>query len=287
MKNALSTRHGGRGYKTPDSAYINRPGVFMTIPIADLKIDTEYQRPLTGFRVDRIKENWSWIACGAVTVALRGEGSGNYFVIDGQHRVAAAERAGITELPCLVFETTTSIDEAQGFLDVNTARKAMSVLDRYRALLTIGDPIALKTKSLLEIANRDPSDKSNSEGKSIKCLEFLMQAVITDEETLTHIWPLVIDICDGRLITKRLLQGLFYSERFLTNTSLLDRHWRRRLLQVGYDGISRSIDETCAFEGRAGGAVCAQGLLRAVNKGLRNKLKINIKTTENPEETDE
>lgn len=87
---------------------------------------------------------------------------------------------------------------------------------------------------------------------------------------------------DSRLIVKRLLQGLFYTERYLTNTSLLERHWRRRLLQVGYDSLCKSIDEACAYEGRAGAAVCAQGVLRAVNRGLRNKLAITV--TRNDEE---
>lgn len=278
MKNARS--RGGRGFSPSiPSDIVNAPGVFMMIPVTDIKIDTEYQRPLTGARVDRIKDNWSWLACGVITVALRGQGSGQYYAIDGQHRVAAAERAGIAELPCLVFESVSHTDEAQGFLDVNTSRKAMSVLDRYRALLVVEDPVALKVRDLLTQANRLPINTSGAkdDGRGIKCLDYIMQAVTTDEEVLTKLWPLIIDLCDGKLIVKRLVQGLFYTERFLTNTSLLERHWRRRLMQVGFDTIVKSIDETCSFEGRAGAAVCAAGILRALNRGLRNKLTLTVK----------
>lgn len=265
MKNARS--HGGRGFSPASTSdIINAPGVFMMIPTPDIKTDTEYQRPLTGARVDRIKENWSWVACGVITVALRGPGSGQYYAIDGQHRVAAAERAGITELPCLVFESVTHVDEAQGFLDVNTSRKAMSVLDRYRALLVVEDPVALKVQGLLRRANRTPlntSGRAHDDGRGIKCIDYIMQAVTTDEEIIERLWPLIIDICDGKLIVKRLVQGLFYTERFLTNTSLLDRHWRRRLLQVGFDALVKSIDETCSFEGTSrGSGLCGRNSTR-------------------------
>lgn len=276
---AKSTRHGGRGFTPQNELILNQPGVFMLLPISSIKIDTEYQRSLTGFRVDRIKENWSWVACGCLTIALRGEGSGEYFCIDGQHRLAAAERAGITELPCLVFETQSTNDEAQGFLDVNTGRKSMSVIDRYRAMLVIQDPCALIVQELLHQADRKPQNNAD-DGKSVKCLDYILNCVQSDEQTLRHIWPLIIDICDGKLLTKKILQGLFYIERFLSNTSLTERHWRRRLLQIGYDTLSKSIDETCQYEGKAGSAICAQGILRAVNRGLRNKLELNNKSLE-------
>jgi ParB-like nuclease domain len=268
------TGRGTSGSSIAGDTLLNQPGTFMMIPVTDLKVDTEYQRPLNGGRVDRISSAWSWIACGCLLVALRGTGSGDYYVVDGQHRMASAERAGITKLPCLVFETSAHQEEAQGFLDANTNRKAMSVLDRYRALLVVQDPTALVLQKLLRQADREPSLHPRPD--SVKCLDFLLYAIRTDQDVLERLWPLIVDLCDGRPILKRLVQGVFYVERFLSNTSLLERHWRRRLMTIGYDGLTKSIDETCAYEGKAGGAVCAQGILRAVNKGLRNKLTIQM-----------
>ncbi len=258
---------------------INQPGTFLMIPVTELKTDTTYQRGLTGSRVDRIAENWSWIAFSVVVVALSGPGSGDFFIVDGQHRVAAAERKGIVEVPCIVFESQTHEDEAQGFLDTNTSRKAMSIMDRYRALITVHDPVALKVQQLLDQAHRNPYNRgggNNDNSAAIMCLDYCMQAVSIDEDIFVRIWPLVVDLCEGRLIVKRLLQGLFYTERYLTNTSLLERHWRRRLLQCGYDVIIKSIDETCAYEGRSGAAICAAGVLRSINRGLRNKLYLTV-----------
>lgn len=274
------------------SDIINKPGAFMMIPTDSLKVDTEYQRSLTGSRVDKMAENWSWVACGAITVALRGPGSGEYYVIEGQHRAAAAERAGITEMPCLVFESMTHIDEAQGFLDTNIARRPMSTVDRYRALLVVEDHCALRVRELLVQANRVPGKAGGSNrtqsaaaSREIACLEYMMNAVNLNEPVLTRLWPLIIELCENRLITKKITQGLFYLERFLVNTSLLERHWRRRLMQVGYDTIHKSIIETIAFEGKGGSAVCARGILRALNKGLKHKLTLEIqaKTVEDTE----
>lgn len=272
---------------TITNSLLNQPGVFMTIPVESLKIDTEYQRPITGSRVDRIANDWSWIACGVITVALRGPGSGDYYVIDGQHRVESAKRAGIIELPCMVFESQEHTDEAQGFLDTNTNRKSMAILDKYRALLVVKDPTALKVKNLLEQANRDPSlgyagGGKNAPGRVFSALDYLMSATRTDIESLERIWPLMIEVTDGRLLSKRLLQGFFYIERYLSNASITERLWRRRILQVGYDLLHKSIDETCAFEGKSGSAVCAQGILRALNKGLRNKLRIEVSSSVPP-----
>lgn len=289
----MSARSGNRGGGSPPADVINKPGVFMMIPVGELKVDTEYQRPLTGNRVDLIAKDWNWVACACITVALRGAGSGDYYVIEGQHRVAGAKRAGIKELPCMVFESITHVDEAQGFLDSNTARRAMSVVDRYRALLVVKDPVALRVKELLAQAGRTPGMAGGQGGKSrpsaareVSCLDYMMTAVAIDDATLTRLWPMVIEFCEGRLIAKNILQGLFYLERYLVNTSLTERHWRRRLMQIGYDTVHKNIVETIAFEGKGGQATCAKGILRALNRGLQKKLSIEVKAEPNLGEDD-
>ena len=257
----------------------NKPGILLEIPISELYIDTSYQRPLMGHRVDIMVQDWNWIACGTLTVVLRGKGSGEYFIIDGQHRVEAARRAGIKKLPCIVFDGMEDKSEAKEFLDVNTLRRGLSITDRYRALLVTEDPIALKTHELLTTANREPSLFTGKD--TVKCLDFLMRALEEDEKAITAIWPVMIQVCDGHTMIKDLLQGFFYIERYLSNTSIADRLWRRRILQVGYDQIAKSIRETQQFVGKRSGAINAQGILRALNKGLRNKLTIT--TTESEE----
>ena len=256
----------------------NKPGIFLEIPINELRIDTSYQRPLLGHRVDSMATEWNWIACGTLTVILRGPNSGEYFVVDGQHRVEAARRAEITKLPCIVFDGMKHQSEAKEFLGVNTLRRGLNITDRYRALLITEDPIALTTKELLIQANREPSTTPNKD--TVKCLDFIMRALEDNEEAITTIWPLMIEVCDGHTMLKDLLQGFFYIERYLSNTSITERLWRRRILQVGYDQLVKSIRETQQFVGKRSGAINAQGIIRALNKGLRNKLTIKQGETE-------
>lgn len=293
MGRTLQARSGGGAASDEaTSDLLNQPGTFMMVPVADLRIDTEYQRAISGGRVDRMAADWNWIACGVITVALRGPGSGEYYVIDGQHRVVTAERVGIVELPCMVFESKDHRDEAQGFLDTNISRRPMSILDRYRALLVVGDPVALRVKEHLEEFGKEaafPGGKTDaSRATKVGCIDTMMNCVRVDDEVFSRIWPLINKVADGKLVTKKLIAGMFYLERYLVNTSIVERHWSRRFLQVGYDLICKSIDETVAFEGRFGAAIAAQGILRAVNRGLRNKLTVKIEggAAASEEETD-
>ena len=75
-------------------------------PIADLQIDESYQRSIdTGpsqSLVKRIARDWDWGLCQPLNVAKREDGS--LWVIDGQHRLAAArDRGDIYDLPCVVI----------------------------------------------------------------------------------------------------------------------------------------------------------------------------------------
>lgn len=67
-----------------------------------LRIDTKYQRPARDSKVRAIASDWSWPACGEIVVVDQG---GDYHVIDGAHRVLAANRRDdIETLPCTVLE---------------------------------------------------------------------------------------------------------------------------------------------------------------------------------------
>lgn len=283
-KGRIPSTAGGSGGARIGSTQVeveNKPGTYMMVALGDLRVDTEYQRSVTGKQVDNIAGDWSWIACGTLTVAHRQHDKKSTFhVIDGQHRLEAARRIGIAEIPCLIFEATTQAEEAHNFLVTNTNRRIVAIINRYRALLVEGDHVALKVKELLTIVGREAVAgggqyrKGLAGGNYIVCLDFMMRAIEQDEETFARIWPLAHEIADTKIITKDLLSGLFYIERYLSNTSVTDRHWRRRLLQIGFDGLTKSITETKTYEGRSGAAVCAKGILRAVNKGLRYKLTI-------------
>lgn len=123
-----------------------------------LLIDATYQRSIdsrASAKLTRhIAENWDWRLCAPLTVSHRqdGEAPGHY-VIDGQHRLAAAElRGDIAELPCIVSNFQTFEEEAMCFVELNSARKAVTALDRYHARVAAKEPLALKIKRVVEEA---------------------------------------------------------------------------------------------------------------------------------------
>lgn len=59
---------------------------FATIPVSEIKIDAGYQRRLRE-KVNKMVANWDYNLCDVVLVSYR---NNKFYVIDGQHRVAAA-----------------------------------------------------------------------------------------------------------------------------------------------------------------------------------------------------
>lgn len=110
------------------------------LPKNNLHIDKAYQRNLSEEKRLRIASNFSWIAFGALSVALRPDGT--FWIIDGSHRHAAAmSRSDIKDVPCVLFSTVgDGVDEANGFLALNTARKPLEYLDKFNALCTPETP---------------------------------------------------------------------------------------------------------------------------------------------------
>lgn len=107
-------------------------------PIGHLQIDPTYQRSIdTGQShslIKRIARDWDWGLCQPLNVAKREDGS--LWVIDGQHRLAAARvRGDIYDLPCVVIATRSPDEEAAAFVALNQQRRPLSRIDLFRAAL--------------------------------------------------------------------------------------------------------------------------------------------------------
>lgn len=133
-------------------------------PIGDLMIDATYQRSIdTGASqslIRRIARDWDWGLCQPLNVAKREDGS--LYVIDGQHRLAAARvRGDIYDLPCVVISSTSPHDEAAAFVAINRQRQALSKLDLFKAALAAGDSDATVIHGALVNAGLSVATTSN------------------------------------------------------------------------------------------------------------------------------
>lgn len=117
-----------------------------------LQVDQSYQRSLGGESsitlIRRIAAFWDWGLCQPINVAKRADGS--LWVVDGQHRHAAAVMRGdIHHLPCVVVSFESKADEAAAFVALNKERRALGSVDVFRAQLAAGDEQATQVNDLI------------------------------------------------------------------------------------------------------------------------------------------
>lgn len=114
-------------------------------PVSDL-VRPGYGRPVKKAHFERIAAAWDDNAVGRIIVAMRDDGT--LVVIDGNHRVHAAQRIGISELPATIFVGATLHEEAYLFrLYNNTVR--LTALDKFRAKIEERDVHAVEIRNLL------------------------------------------------------------------------------------------------------------------------------------------
>lgn len=102
--------------------------------------------------VKEIADNFSWSTFNLNPVALSARPDGTYHIIDGQHRVAGATRAGHgTETPihAHVWRGLTFEQEAALFVLLNARRHTVKPLDLFKAQVTAGYEDAFALDALL------------------------------------------------------------------------------------------------------------------------------------------
>jgi uncharacterized protein DUF6551 len=112
------------------------------LPVRDLEIDRKVQREIYSDRkVENIMKNFNPAALGVITVSRRNQVT--QVIVDGWHRWSAVKilTDNNGEMLCNVFEDLTLEEEAQLFLDLNDGSQP-NVMDRFRARLIVGDPVA-------------------------------------------------------------------------------------------------------------------------------------------------
>jgi hypothetical protein len=120
-----------------------------------LRIDESYQRSLeqrpSKTLILRIAVHWDWGLCQPLVVARRADGG--LYVVDGQHRLAAAKlRGDIWQLPCVVASFRNAAEEAASFVALNQQRRPLNRMQIYRAALAAGDEEAITIQRALDAA---------------------------------------------------------------------------------------------------------------------------------------
>lgn len=91
--------------------------VLIEVEIIGLGVDPTYARDLDAAWVDEIYSNWDDDLFTAPTVGHREDGT--YWIIDGQHRLAAARKRGFTHVSARVVMSDGAAREAWLFVNLN------------------------------------------------------------------------------------------------------------------------------------------------------------------------
>lgn len=235
-----------------------------------LQVHPGYQRDASTPKVLAIAAAWSWIACGAIIVGERG---GELWTIDGNHRVLAARRRNdIDLLPCIVFKTDSVKQEAQGFLSVNTNRKPMSGIDKFRASISAGDETAIYIDTIFNQLGIKVAG-SAKHGMEINSMGWCMESARIDRDVFESVVTVAAELCADHPVLKMLLEGLWYIDMY-SPIKLNDKRLRSRIIKIGAPKLIESAQRAAAYFARGGARIFAQGMLTEINRGLRDKFTV-------------
>jgi hypothetical protein len=145
------------GIQPPERSPIDRgpKPTFDWIPIANLRVNEAYQRPITRHNISAIRNiatKFQWLKFGALRVApIQATSPQLYSVIDGQHRATALALLKVAHAPCLISEATEA-EQAAAFTAINTSVIRVHTLTAFNASIVAGDPSAMALKQLCESA---------------------------------------------------------------------------------------------------------------------------------------
>jgi len=174
-----------------------------------IDVDHNYQRDVDGRQVTKILRGFRWDHFGAVVLARKADG--RFAVTDGQHRCKAAKlHPGIRQVPALVTALDGTAAEANNFLVINRARKAVSPIDTFWAGVTAGDAAMVRIHEVLLKAGCDvvaqngayKPNHTNAVSAVARAIERYGDAATTTACRLIHqTWPTDSHALRGTLIT--------------------------------------------------------------------------------------
>lgn len=123
---------------------------YQQLRVADLIVDPDYQREIKENHVAKMVRDWDEAQIGVLEVSLREDGT--YAVFDGQQRLEAANRLKLRQLPCLVHTGLDPEGEAELFTRLQDNRVPITPLERFKARVFYGDPIAKGMHEITEAA---------------------------------------------------------------------------------------------------------------------------------------
>jgi hypothetical protein len=223
------------------------------VRIDDLRVDHRYQRELNQALVERILDGrgggYDLVAADVITVSKRE--NGELFIVNGQHRAAAAKISGETEMLAFVYAGLSVEQEADLRLKSNTRRSDTS-LERFWGQVAAGDEDAVGLKNLVEQAggkiNRTPNSHTG-----INAIAALEGMYVDDPDLLTWTFQAITEAygsLDGENVMVPQLRGIYWFLKVHDG----EYNWRTLIDRAHQHGPEDLMRKARAHKAVSGGA---------------------------------
>jgi len=135
------------------SAQPSHKGRYQCITVTDLQVDYSYQRKLVERQVAQIIDYFNWDAFSTPVVGKRQ--SGGLYIIDGQQRIEAALRLGVTKVNVEIVASTGAKFEANLFHQLNARKTRLTKIEIFRSALKADNQFAVDIYSAVCAAGFD------------------------------------------------------------------------------------------------------------------------------------
>jgi hypothetical protein len=171
-----------------------------------------------------------WFQFGVLIIAHR---NGEYFVVDGEHRLTAAlSLEELDLLPCMLYDFDGTLHEAEIFIKLQVSRKSLVTRDLHKAELFIGGEfgaVAQKSQEFIE--------SLDCESYPLSTIRLLRRQ---KSRAFTRIAPLIPELVGTATLRKDFIEAAVYLEDVLGKLdepeSLATTH-RQRLFGMGYEPL--------------------------------------------------
>lgn len=215
--------------------------------------------------------SFNWVAFGALVVMRRA--NGDYYVVDGQQRLAAVKRRGdIAEVPCIVFQSDGREHEARAFLALNIQRRPVTSIDKFHAATRAGfEPESTIARYLSSRGVKVSPNKTNPE--CLRWPDLMVKNWRVDTDIAKRAFELQLAIRAEGDLSNWIQKGFFY---LMCGGIELENEIAKMRAVGGSAAIRQAIREVQIESGMTDATekICAQGVIRLLNKGRTKKLRM-------------
>lgn len=129
---------------------------YENVKLSDLKIE-KFNRKINLGHAKKIAAFWDDKLAGVV---IASEKNGYYDIIDGQHRVYAANLINKDSIMCLVYHDLKTEEDAEIFIKLDKNRKALNTYDYIRAAHVANDDVVTSMYAIAKMAGFEISNQS-------------------------------------------------------------------------------------------------------------------------------